>query len=345
MGFFRKLSGLLSGLSTHFAMDLGTANTLIYMKGEGIVLNEPSVVALERNTGKIIAVGKDAKDFIGKTPQQMSAIRPMKDGVIADFDVTKAMIKYFLMVVRERYRVSRPKMVVCVPSGITQVEKKAVFDACMQVGIQNIHLVEEPMAAAIGAGLPIELPRGNMVVDIGGGTTEVAIISLSANAYSESLRVAGDELDEAIVRHIQRKYQVAIGINAAERMKMEIGSAHESTDSGAVSVIGKSLMDGIPKNLTITSRDVREAIEEPVAAIIDAVRRALEKLPPELVSDLQDTGVMLTGGGALLRGLDRRIAEKTHLDIHVADDPLTCVVMGSGKALEQIDHYRKIFIS
>jgi rod shape-determining protein MreB len=345
MGFFRKLSGWVSRLSTHFAMDLGTANTLIYMKGEGVVLNEPSVVALERNTGKIIAVGKDAKEFIGKTPQQMSAIRPMKDGVIADFDVTKAMIKYFLMVVRENYRVARPKMVVCVPSGITQVEKKAVFDACMQVGIQNIHLVEEPMAAAIGADLPIDLPRGNMVVDIGGGTTEVAIISLSANAYSESLRVAGDELDEAIVRYIQRKYQVAIGINAAERMKMEIGSAHESTDSGAGSVIGKDLVEGIPKNLAITSSDVRAAIEEPVAAIIDAVRRALEKLPPELVSDLQDTGVMLTGGGALLKGLDKRIAEKTHLDVHVADDPLTCVVMGSGRALEQMDRYKKIFIS
>jgi rod shape-determining protein MreB and related proteins len=345
MGFFRTLSGFLTGLSTHFAMDLGTANTLIYLKGEGIVLNEPSVVALERNTGKIIAVGKDAKEFIGKTPQQMSAIRPMKDGVIADFDVTKAMIKYFLMVVKESYRIARPKMVVCVPSGITQVEKKAVFDACMQVGIQNIHLVEEPMAAAIGADLPIDLPRGNMVVDIGGGTTEVAIISLSANAYSESLRVAGDELDDAIVRHIQRKFQVAIGINAAERMKMEIGSAHESTDFGSVSVIGKDLVNGIPKNLMITSRDVREAIEEPVAAIIDAVRRALEKLPPELISDLQDSGVTLTGGGALLRGLDKRIAEKTSLDVHVADDPLTCVVMGSGKALEQMDKYRKVFIS
>jgi rod shape-determining protein MreB len=345
MGFFRTLSGFISGLSTHFAMDLGTANTLIYLKGEGIVLNEPSVVALERNTGKIIAVGKDAKDFIGKTPQQMSAIRPMKDGVIADFDVTKAMIKYFLMVVKETYRVSRPKMVVCVPSGITQVEKKAVFDACMQVGIQNIHLIEEPMAAAIGSDLPIELPRGNMVVDIGGGTTEVAIISLSANAYSESLRVAGDELDEAIVRYVQRKYQVAIGINAAEKMKMDIGSAHESCDFGSASVIGKDLVNGIPKNLTVTSHDVREAIEEPVAAIIDAVRRALERLPPELVSDLKDSGIVLTGGGALLRGLDKRLAEKTSLNVRIAEDPLTCVVMGSGKALEEMDLYRKVFIS
>jgi len=345
MGLLRNIGAFLMGLSTHFAMDLGTANTLIYMKGQGIVLNEPSVVAIERNTGRLIAVGKEAKDFIGKTPQQMSAIRPMKDGVIADFDVTKAMIKYFLTVVREKKRVARPKMVVCVPSGITQVEKKAVYDACLQVGINNIHLIEEPMAAAIGANLPIDLPRGNMVVDIGGGTTEVAIISLSANAYSESLRVAGDELDDAIVRHLQRKFQVAIGLNAAERIKMEIGSAHESADSGSMSVIGKDLVNGIPKNLTITSQDVREAMEEPVAAIVDAVRRALERLPPELVSDLQDAGMILTGGGALLKGLDKLIEEKTSLKVNVSEDPLTCVVMGSGKALEEMDRYKKVFIS
>lgn len=344
MGLLKTLSTFFSGLSTHFAMDLGTANTLIYMKGKGIVLNEPSVVAIERNTGKIIAVGKEAKEYIGKTPQQMAAVRPMKDGVIADFDVTKAMIKYFLTVVKETNRVSRPKMVVCVPSGITQVEKKAVFDACLQVGIHDIHLIEEPMAAAIGANLPIEMPLGNMVVDIGGGTTEVAIISLAANAYSESLRVAGDELDEAIVRHLQRKYQVAIGLNAAEKIKMQIGSAHESVNPGSLSIIGKDMVHGIPKTLTVTSEDVREAIEEPVAAIVDAVKRALEKLPPELVSDLQDSGVTLTGGGALLKGLDRRIAEKTSLKVTVTDDPLTCVVMGSGKALEQMDRYRKVFI-
>ena len=344
MGLLKTLSTFFSGLSTHFAMDLGTANTLIYMKGKGIVLNEPSVVAIERNTGKIIAVGKEAKEYIGKTPQQMAAIRPMKDGVIADFDVTKAMIKYFLTVVKETNRVSRPKMVVCVPSGITQVEKKAVFDACLQVGIHDIHLIEEPMAAAIGANLPIEMPLGNMVVDIGGGTTEVAIISLAANAYSESLRVAGDELDEAIVRHLQRKYQVAIGLNAAEKIKMQIGSAHESVNPGSLSIIGKDMVHGIPKTLTVTSEDVREAIEEPAAAIVDAVKRALEKLPPELVSDLQDSGVTLTGGGALLKGLDRRIAEKTSLKVTVTDDPLTCVVMGSGKALEQMDRYRKVFI-
>jgi rod shape-determining protein MreB and related proteins len=344
MSIMQKMMGIFSNLSTHLSMDLGTANTLIYMKGEGIVLNEPSVVAIERNTGKVITVGREAKEFIGKTPQQMAAIRPMKDGVIADFDVTKAMIKYFLTVVRETHRVSRPKMVVCVPSGITQVEKKAVLDACFQVGIQHIHLLEEPMAAAIGSGLPIELPRANMVVDIGGGTTEVAIISLSANAYSESLRVAGDELDEAIARYLQKKYQVAVGPNAAEKLKMEIGSAHESADIGSKSIVGKDLINGIPKTLIVTSADVREAIEEPVNAIVDSVKRALEKLPPELVSDLQETGMILTGGGALLRGLDRRISEQTSLQVTVSNDPLTSVVMGSGLALEQIDRYRKVFI-
>jgi rod shape-determining protein MreB len=345
MGLFKSIGAFFSGFSSHFAMDLGTANTLIYMKGAGIVLNEPSAVAIERNTGKIIAVGREAKEFIGKTPQHMTAIRPMKDGVIADFDVTKAMIKYFLTAVRQQHRVSRPKMVVCVPTGITQVEKKAVFDACLQVGIHNIHLIEEPMAAAIGAGLPIELPRGNMVVDIGGGTTEVAIISLSANAYSESLRVAGDELDDAIVRYIQKRYQVAIGLNAAEKVKMAVGSAHEAVDAGSISIIGKDMTSGIPKSLTVTSADVREAIEEPVAAIIDSISRALEKLPPELVSDLQESGVTLAGGGALLKGLDARIAEKTSLRVHIAEDPLTTVVMGSGKALEQMERYGKVFIS
>lgn len=345
MGFLKTLFGYFSTLSTHFAMDLGTANTLIYMKGRGIILNEPSVVAVERENGRVVAVGRDAKEFIGKTPQHIAAIRPLKDGVIADFDVTKAMIKYYLTVVKQVHRVQRPKMVVCVPSGITQVEKKAVLDACFQVGIRDIHLIEEPMAAAIGTDLPIELPRGNMVIDIGGGTTEVAIISLAANAYSESLRVAGDEMDEAIVRYIQKKHQVALGINAAERVKIEIGCAYQDCFSGSVTVVGKDLINGVPKNLTITSEDVREAIEEPVAAICDSVRRALEKLPPELVSDLQETGIALTGGGALLKGLDRRIAEQTSLQVHVPEDPLVCVVMGSGRALEEMDRYKKVFVN
>ncbi|MBP1735574.1 MAG: cell shape determining protein, MreB/Mrl family, partial [Deltaproteobacteria bacterium] len=297
MNFFQRLFGLFS---THFAMDLGTANTLIYMKGEGIILNEPSVVAIDNNSGKVIAVGREAKEYIGRTPPNISAIRPLKDGVIADFDVTKAMIKYFLTVVRKDRKIQKPKMVVGVPSGITMVEKKAVVDACFQVGIRDTYLIEEPMAAAIGSDMPIELPRGNMVVDIGGGTTEVAIISLAATAYSESLRVAGDELDESIVRYLQKKHQIAIGLIAAEKIKLEGASVYPTEGRGnAFNVVGKDLLTGIPKSMRITSEEIREAIEEPVSAIIDSIRRALEKLPPEFASDLNESGMVLTGGGAL----------------------------------------------
>jgi len=343
MDFIRRLFGLFS---THFAMDLGTANTLIYMKGEGIILNEPSVVAIDNTTGKVIAVGREAKEYIGRTPPNISAIRPLKDGVIADFDVTKAMIKYFLTVVRKDRKIQKPKMVVGVPSGITMVEKKAVVDACFQVGIRDTYLIEEPMAAAIGSEMPIELPRGNMVVDIGGGTTEVAIISLSATAYSESLRVAGDELDESIVRYLQKKHQVAIGVIAAEKLKLEGAAAYPTEGGGnAFNVVGKDLLTGIPKNMRITSEEIREAIEEPVSAIIDAIRRALEKLPPEFASDLNESGMVLTGGGALLGGLDRRIEKETGINVYVADDPLLSVVLGAGKALEDMERYRKVFIN
>lgn len=343
MDFFRRLFGLFS---THFAMDLGTANTLIYMKGEGIILNEPSVVAIDNTTGKVIAVGREAKEYIGRTPPNISAIRPLKDGVIADFDVTKAMIKYFLTVVRKDRKIQKPKMVVGVPSGITMVEKKAVVDACFQVGIRDTYLIEEPMAAAIGSEMPIELPRGNMVVDIGGGTTEVAIISLAATAYSESLRVAGDELDDSIVRYLQKKHQIAIGVIAAERLKLEGASVYPTEGRGnAFNVVGKDLLTGIPKNMRITSEEIREAIEEPVSAIIDAIRRALEKLPPEFASDLNESGMVLTGGGALLGGLDRRIEKETGINVYVADDPLLSVVLGAGKALEDMARYRKVFIN
>ncbi len=343
MDFFRRLFGLFS---THFAMDLGTANTLIYMKGEGIILNEPSVVAIDNTTGKVIAVGREAKEYIGRTPPNISAIRPLKDGVIADFDVTKAMIKYFLTVVRKDRKIQKPKMVVGVPSGITMVEKKAVVDACFQVGIRDTYLIEEPMAAAIGSEMPIELPRGNMVVDIGGGTTEVAIISLAATAYSESLRVAGDELDESVVRYLQKKHQIAIGVIAAEKLKLEGASVYPTEGRGnAFNVVGKDLLTGIPKNMRITSEEIREAIEEPVSAIIDAIRRALEKLPPEFASDLNESGMVLTGGGALLGGLDHRIEKETGINVYVADDPLLSVVLGAGKALEDMARYRKVFIN
>jgi len=343
MNFFQRLFGLFS---THFAMDLGTANTLIYMKGEGIILNEPSVVAIDNTSGKVIAVGREAKEYIGRTPPNISAIRPLKDGVIADFDVTKAMIKYFLTVVRKDRKIQKPKMVVGVPSGITMVEKKAVVDACFQVGIRDTYLIEEPMAAAIGSDMPIELPRGNMVVDIGGGTTEVAIISLAATAYSESLRVAGDELDESIVRYLQKKHQIAIGLIAAEKIKLEGASVYPTEGRGnALNVVGKDLLTGIPKSMRITSEEIREAIEEPVSAIIDSIRRALEKLPPEFASDLNESGMVLTGGGALLGGLDRRIEKETGINVYVADDPLLSVVLGAGKALEDMPRYRKVFIN
>jgi rod shape-determining protein MreB len=316
------------------------------LKGEGIILNEPSVVAIDNNNGKVIAVGKEAKEYIGRTPPNISAIRPLKDGVIADFDVTKAMIKYFLTVVRRDRKISKPKMVVGVPSGITQVEKKAVVDACFQVGIRDVFLIEEPMAAAIGSDLPIELPKGNMVVDIGGGTTEVAIISLSATAYSESLRVAGDELDESIVRYLQKKHQVAIGYSASERIKIEAASVYPMDfQGGPISIVGKDMITGIPKNLKIAREEVREAIEEPISAIIDAIRRALEKLPPEFVSDLDETGMILTGGGALLKGLGQRIEAETGVRVRVIDDPLFSVVLGAGRALEDMGRYKRVFIN
>lgn len=343
MDFFSKLFGFFS---THFAMDLGTANTLIYLKGEGVILNEPSVVAIDNSSSKVIAVGKEAKEYIGRTPPNISAIRPLKDGVIADFDVTKAMIKYFLTVVRRDRKISKPKMVVGVPSGITQVEKKAVVDACFQVGIRDVFLIEEPMAAAIGSDLPIEMPKGNMVIDIGGGTTEVAIISLSATAYSESLRVAGDELDEAIIRYLQKKHQVAIGYIAAERIKIEAASVLPMEHQGdPISIVGKDMFTGIPKNLKISRDEVREAIDEPVSAIIDSIKRALEKLPPEFVSDLDETGMVLTGGGAMLKGLNKRIEEETGIRVRITDDPLFSVVLGAGRALEDMGRYKKVFIN
>ncbi len=343
MSFLRKLFGMLH---THLAMDLGTANTLIYMKGEGIILNQPSVVAIDNNSGKVIAVGKEAKEYIGRTPPNISAIRPLKDGVIADFEVAKSMIKYFLKAVSAERKISKPKMVVGVPSGITQVEKKAVIDACFQVGIRDVYLIEEPMAAAIGAGMPIELPKGNMIIDIGGGTTEVAIISLSAIAYSESLRVAGDELDEAIVRYLQKKLQLAVGMIAAEKIKIEGASAFPIDSlSDSINVVGKDLLTSIPKTVKIRKEDVREAVEEPVAAIIDAVRRALEKLPAEFISDLNESGIVLTGGGALLKGLAQRVENETGVVVTIADDPLTSVTMGCGKALEDMAKYKKVFIN
>jgi rod shape-determining protein MreB len=340
--FFKKLFGFLG---KSLAMDLGTANTLLYTPKDGIVLNEPSVVAIDHRDEKILAVGREAKEFLGRTPQRVSAIRPLKDGVIADFEVTKAMITYFMGKVITGMNLIKPKAVICVPTGITQVEKRAVIESGLQSGAREVRLVEEPMAAAIGAGLPIEQPVGNMVVDIGGGTTEVAVISLSAVAYAESVRVAGDEMNEAIQRYIQDQFQLLIGENMAEEIKMNIGSAYPLEDPLTYRVSGKNIVNGAPKAIEVTDGHIREAIQEPVNTIVQAVRRALEKTPPELVADVADNGLLLAGGGALLKGLDKLIAKEMQIKVKIDDDPLTTVVRGTGTTLVHEKKYAEVFIN
>ncbi len=339
---FRKLVGLFS---EDMAMDLGTANTLIYKKNKGIVLNEPSVVAINNETGQVLAVGREAKEYLGRTPARISAIRPMKDGVIADFEVTREMIQYFLGKVREKSRWFKPNLVIGVPSGITMVEKRAVVESALEAGARDVYLVEEPMAAAIGAELPVESNRASMIVDIGGGTTEVAIITLFATAYSESIRVAGDEMNESIIYFLQKKYRLQIGENTAEQIKIEYGSAYPLNPPLSFSVSGKELFSGIPRTLQITDKDLREAMAEPIWAIVEAVKRALEKTPPELAADLSQSGMTLAGGGALLKGLDRLLTRETGLKVQVAEDPLTSVVLGAGKAMMDTEYYSKIFIN
>jgi rod shape-determining protein MreB len=342
MRLFNHFAGLFR---KDMAMDLGTANTLIYAKDEGVVLNEPSVVALSRHTGRVIAVGSEAKEYLGRTPQKIVAIRPMKDGVIADFEVTSAMIKYFLSKVHRRTFLFRPRLIVAVPTGITQVEKRAVIEAAEQAGARQVHLIEEPMAAAIGAGLPISQPMGNMVVDIGGGTTEVAVISLSAVAYSESVRVAGDEANEAIVRHIQQHHQIAVGENEAERIKLELGSAYPLSRPMTAEVAGKEILTGIPRSFEVNDQEIREALSEPVNVIIESVKRAFEKTPPELAADISDNGVWLAGGGALLRGLDTLLTDTLRLTVKVEADPLTTVTRGAGQVMEAMNDYRQVFLN
>jgi rod shape-determining protein MreB len=340
--FFSKLFGFLG---KNLAMDLGTANTLLYSPKDGIVLNEPSVVALDVRNESILAVGREAKEYLGRTPERIRAVRPLKDGVIADFEVTKAMIAYFIRKVITGMRIVKPRMVICVPAGITQVEKRAVVESALQAGAREVKLIEEPMAAAIGAGLPIHEPRGNMVVDIGGGTTEVAVISLSAVAYSESVRIAGDEINDAIQRYVQDEFQLLIGENMAEAAKIQIASALPLAEPMQYRVAGKNLVDGNPKSIILTDAHVREAIKEPVAAIVAAVRRALEKTPPELVADIATNGMLLAGGGALLKGLDRLITQQTSLVVHIDDDPLTTVVRGTGRSLEDEATFAKVYIN
>jgi len=331
--------------SNDMAIDLGTANTLVYVRGEGIVLNEPSIVAIHQADNTVLAVGKEAKAMLGRTPGNIVAIRPLKDGVIADFDVTEKMLGYFIRRVHKRRALVRPRIVIGVPSGITQVEKRAVRDSAMQAGAREVYLIEEPMAAAIGAGMPITEPGGNMIVDIGGGTTEVAVISLSGIVYSRSVRIAGDEMDEAIVQYIRKNYNLLVGERRAEEIKIRLGSAYPvGGERRTVEVKGRDLIDGVPKTIVIGDDEIREALREPVMTIVDAVRTALERTPPELAADIVDKGIVLTGGGALLKGLDVLLRQETNLPITVADDPLSCVALGTGKVLDELDLLKKVAI-
>ena len=334
----------LSFLGRDMAVDLGTANTLVYVRGRGIVLNEPSVVAINTNTGKIVAVGIEAKRMIGRTPGNIVAVRPLKDGVIADFDVTERMLRYFIQKVHKRRHFAKPRIVVAVPSGITGVEQRAVKEAGYQAGARRVYIIEEPMAAAIGAGLPVHEPTGNMVVDIGGGTTEVAIISLGGIVTSQSVRVGGDELDQAVMAYSKKEYSLMLGERTAEEIKMAIGSAYPFTDEPHAEVRGRDLVSGLPKTIIISAEEVRRAIEEPVNAIVDAVKTTLDKCPPELSGDVMDRGVALTGGGALLKNLDERLREETGMPIHLVDNPLDSVVLGTGKCVEDFEALRQVLI-
>jgi len=338
---------LLGIMSKDLAIYLGTANTLVYVKGRGIVSNEPSVVAVHRDSKgakKVIAVGEEAKKMLGKTPGNITAIRPLKDGVIADFEITEAMLKYFIQRIHNKKSYARPRIVISIPSGITPVEKRAVKESAESAGAREVYLIEEPMAAAIGVGLPITEPSGNMIVDIGGGTTEVAVISLAGIVYCNSVRVAGDKIDEAIIQYVKRKYNLLIGERTAELIKIQVGSAYPSPDEEelVMEIKGRDLVGGIPKTLEISSKEVREAITEPVNAIVEAVRIALERTPPELASDIVDKGIVISGGGALLRNLDLLIKEVTRLPVIIAENPLTAVVEGSGKALDEVDLLKEI---
>ena len=331
--------------SKDMGIDLGTANSLVYVKGKGIVLREPSVVAILRDTGQILAVGDEAKQMIGRTPGNIVAIRPMKDGVIADFDVTQAMIKYFInKAQRNRTYLIRPRVVVSVPSGVTAVEERAVREAALQAGAREAYLMEEPMAAAIGAGLPVHEPTGNMVVDIGGGTTEVAVISLGGIVTSKSIRVAGDEMDEAIIYHVKKKYNLLIGERTAEQIKINIGTAYELEEIEKEEIRGRDLLTGLPKTVQITSLEIYKALSEPVASICDAIKTTLEQTPPELAADIMDKGIVMAGGGSLLRGLDRLVSEQTGMPVHMADEPLLAVAYGSGRVLENINVLRRVLI-
>ncbi|NUP05624.1 MAG: rod shape-determining protein [Polyangiaceae bacterium] len=334
--------------SNDLAIDLGTATTLIYVRGKGIVSCEPSVVAVQRDSRgnkKVLAVGREAKEMLGRTPHNIQAVRPLRDGVIADFEITEAMLRYFIARASNRRTLVKPRIVICVPFGITEVEKRAVKESAESAGAREVYLIEEPMAAAIGAGLPITEASGNMVVDIGGGTTEVAVISLAGIVYSQSVRVAGDKMDEAIIGYIKRKYNMAIGEQTAERIKISIGNAYPLDQPSTMEVKGRDMVAGIPKTVVVQSDEIREALAEPINAIVEAVLVALERTPPELAADIVDKGVVLTGGGALLKNLDVLLREETGLPVMVCDDPISAVVLGSGKALEHLELLKEVTLS
>lgn len=340
---------LYGAFSSDLAIDLGTANTLIYVKGRGIVACEPSVVAVQKDSRggrRVLAVGKDAKEMLGRTPGSIVAIRPMKDGVIADFEITAAMLRYFIAKAHNRKTLIHPRIIICVPFGITEVEKRAVRESAESAGAREVYLIEEPMAAAIGAGLPITEPSGNMIVDIGGGTSEVAVISLAGIVYSKSIKVGGDKMDAAIIQHIKRKYNLLCGERTAENIKCTVGNAYPTPPEEVMTmeVKGRDLVDGIPKTITINSDEVREAMQEPIAQVVDAVRQALEATPPELAADIVDKGIVMAGGGSLLRNLDLLLREETGLPVMLCDDPISAVVLGSGKALDELALLKSVTI-
>src|SRR3984885_627375 len=339
------LDKLADYFSNDIAIDLGTANTLVYAKGRGIILDEPSVVAVQKNArgNKVLAVGKEAKEMLGRTPGSIYAIRPIKDGVIADFEVTQSMLRYFIgKSTGQKKSFIRPRIIICVPYGITQVEKRAVKESAQSAGAREVYLIEEPMAAAIGAGLPITEPSGNMVVDIGGGTTGVAVISLGGIVYCKSIKIAGDQCDESIVNYVRRQFNLLIGERTAENIKMAIGNAYPFDEERVMEIKGRDLVAGAPKTIEITSTQVHDALTDSVNEVVDAVKTALEKTPPELASDIVDNGIVLTGGGALLANLDILLRERTGLPVSLAEDPLTCVVLGSGKVLEELDLLKQL---
>lgn len=337
------MDSCFSLLSNDMGIDLGTANTLAYLKGQGVVLCEPSVVAIERGTNNVLAVGEEAKRMLGRTPGNIIAIRPMKDGVIADFDITEAMLRYFIRKVNAKKKLISPRVVIAVPSGITEVERRAVKDSAERAGARSpVYLIEEPLAAAIGVGLPIQEPGGNMIIDIGGGTTEVAVISLGGIVFSKSIRIGGDEFDQAIKQHLKKTYNLLIGETTAENIKISVGSAYPLEEELKYEVKGRDILAGLPKTITITSEEIREALAEPISSILDASRLALERTPPELSADLVDRGLILAGGGSLLRGLDKLISEETGLPVTVADDPLTAIALGTGRALSELTFLKKV---